>query len=319
MLGLLFLAGLGGGLIRWWRQGWHLTQVVSSRSDYVSALYESTLTAEEYRWPTPWRPNLGQSSFPDAPQIQAKNALFVDLATDKVIYAKAAQEPIPIASLVKVMTAVLALEHTLPEQTIYISRAAAETPENFMGITAGETYTLEELLYGLILPSGNDAAEAIAEGVAGEREVFIDWMNRKAQELGMLNTVLANPSGLNDTDEPFYSTAEDLVILTAYALNNFPLLREIFAAFAYELPSTESHPYLYFENQTNLLTTYPGVKGVKTGYTEEAGLCLITYAENGGHQVLGVILGSTDRRGDAILLLDYSFSQLDVTVAHDLL
>ena len=143
------------------------------------------------------------------------------------------------------------------------------------------------------------------------------WMNIKAKELGLRDTKFINPSGLNNEEELEYSTAYDLAILTKYALNSHPLFAKVVSTFSYTISYSQDHKYLYFENQTNLLTSYPGIGGVKTGYTEEAGLSLVTYAKNEGEEIVGVVLGSIDRRGDMILLLDKSFEVLGVKIDHN--
>jgi D-alanyl-D-alanine carboxypeptidase len=183
-----------------------------------------------------------------------------------------------------------------------------------MYLTTGEVYTLKELLYGLLLNSGNDAAYAIADGVAGDTSTFVEWMNIKAKEIGLENTEFKDPSGLDDNT---YSTAQDLIKLSRYAMKH-DLFREIVKTYNIELTS-DTHKYVYLENATNLLTSYPGVAGVKTGYTEEAGLCLVTYASNNGHEIMGVVLKSIDRKGDMILMLDHGFGTLGVEVHHNLL
>ncbi len=246
------------------------------------------------------------------PETISKAALIVNIGDGEVLYNKNSQEKLKIASLTKIMTAILAMEHNELSETTTISSRAAKTGENTMGLTAGETYTIEELLYGLILNSGNDAAVALAETSAGDVETFVEWMNIKAKELELTNTYFADPSGLNDAT---YSTAQDLARLTRYALK-FTELRKIAATVSYALPSNEDHKYVPLENQTNLLTTYPGVKGFKTGYTEEAGLCLVTYAENNGVELVGVVLNSVDRKGDMVLMLDHAFNRYGISVDH---
>ncbi len=248
------------------------------------------------------------------PDIAGSAGVVVDINEGTILFEKYASKQYKIASLTKIMTAVVALEHKKIDDKLFVSEDAASVGENSMQISAGEIYLLEELLYGLILHSGNDAAYAIAEGVAGDVDTFIDWMNIKAKELGLKNTYFADPSGL---DNATYSTPLDLAKLTRYALKN-PEFKKIVATVEKELAS-DGHKYMYLYNQTNLLTTYPGVKGVKTGFTEEAGLCLVTYAENEGREVVGVVLNSVDRKGDMVLMLDWGFGLLGVEVAHDLL
>lgn len=252
----------------------------------------------------------------DLPNIRAKNAFTIDITTDKVLFDKNSKEKRVIASLTKIMTAVVALEHKKLDEEIVVSHKAANIGENTMGISEGETYTLEDLMYGLVLHSGNDAAYAIAEGTAGNTDKFIYWMNLKASELGLSDTKFFDPSGLDDNT---YSSAYDLAKLTRYALKN-PDFKKIVATLDYEIPYAEGkHKYLFLSNQTNLLRTYPGVHGVKTGYTEAANLCLVTYANNNGHEIIGVVLGSDERKIDMIQMLDYSFGKVGVKVDHPLL
>lgn len=248
----------------------------------------------------------------EQPQITAKAAFVYDITTDKVLYEKNSKERLPVASLVKIATAVVALETKSPTSTIRVSPHAATTGENSMGISAGEIYTLEELLYGLILHSGNDAAEAIAEAVSGTSTQFVEEMNRKGKILGLVDTFFVNPSGLEE-DKSEYSTAYDLAILTKHALS-LPTFAKIAQTVEYDIPYSSNHKHIYLYNQTNLLTSYSGVKGVKTGYTPRAGLCLVTYAENGEHKLIGVILNSERRREEMRELLDYSFAILGIKV-----
>ena len=246
------------------------------------------------------------------PEISGKSGIVVEADSGRVLFDKNSGERLKLASLTKIMTAVVALEHKSLSDKLTVSDKAATIGENAMGISTGEAYTLEELMYGLLLNSGNDAAYAIAEGVAGDSDTFVKWMNMKSAELGLHNTYFADPSGLDDSS---YTTARDLVVLTEYAMR-FSEFRQIVATFSKELPYSDEHKELYLENQTNLLTTYPGDIGVKTGYTEEAGLCLVSYAVNGGKEMIGVVLGSSDRKGDMVLMLDHSFDAVGVHVEH---
>ena len=249
------------------------------------------------------------------PEIVGKSAILVEINSGDILYELNSKEKKPIASLVKIMTAVVALKHKNLDDKVYISKDAASIGENSMLLSAGEVFTLENLLYGLVLHSGNDAAYAIAEEVAGNSDRFVEWMNIKAKELGMNDTKFTDPSGLDDAT---YSTPIDLIKLTRYALKN-PNFRKIASTVEYEIYGSEEHKYIYLYNQTNLLTTYPGVAGIKTGFTEEAGLSLVTYAENGGREVVGVVLNSTDRKGDMIRILDHGFETLGVQIEHNLL
>jgi D-alanyl-D-alanine carboxypeptidase len=137
-------------------------------------------------------------------------------------------------------------------------------------------------------------------------------MNKKAQTLGISDTNFTNPTGL-EGDGNQYTTAYDLLVITNFALSNSPLFNEVVSTFDYHIPYTPLHKEFYLENETNLLTSYPGVKGVKTGYTPEAGLCLVTYLDYSGHKIIGVLLGSENRKKDMKALLDYGLKSEGVT------
>lgn len=286
------------------------TVIVSPLPRYLS---DSNLVKQLSFW-QPKEKNVRASSI-IKPQVSAKAVLLYDTTTDTVLYEKNSKDRMPIASLVKIATAVVALETKEPVAKMRVSANAASVGENSMGATAGEAYTLEELLYGLVLHSGNDAAMTIAEGVSGTSNNFVLDMNRKAKILGLSDTFFVNPSGLEEEEglAGEYSSAHDLVMLTKYALT-LPLFAKVVQTFEYHIPAATEHKQLDLYNQTNLLTTYPGVKGVKTGFTPSSGLCLVTYAENGGHKIIGVILNSQQRREEMKELLDYSFSVLGVHV-----
>ncbi len=237
------------------------------------------------------------------PEISAKSALVYDLTKDKVLFEKNPKEKLPMASLTKIMTAVVAIENK-KDGRAYIVEEKDLVGENSMGLSFGEALSLEELLYGLILHSGNDAAETLASNFPGGRSVFIDAMNNKVKSLGLSDTYFTNPSGL-EGDGNQHSTAYDLLVTTKFAME-FPLFRKIVGTFSYSIPETPTHKEYVLENQTNLLSSYPGVLGVKDGYTPEAGLCLITYLEYGGRKIVGIILGSDNRREEMKELLDFS-------------
>jgi len=259
-----------------------------------------------------WKPNLNnqiKSNF-KKPEVTASSVLIYDLTIDKAIFLKDPKEKLPMASLTKIITAVIALENKKIDNK-YIVRSEDLVGEDTMGLTEGEVLTLEELLYGLILHSANDAAETIANNYDGGREKFIEAMNKKAKSLGLINTNFTNPSGL-EGDGNQYTTAYDLLVITRFAIMNFPLFNKIISTVDYTLPYSRNHKEIYLENETNLLTSYPGVRGVKTGYTPEAGFCLVTYLDYGGHKIIGILLNSSNRRDEMKELLDYSLKSLGV-------
>ncbi|MBI2414291.1 D-alanyl-D-alanine carboxypeptidase [candidate division WWE3 bacterium] len=289
-----------------------ITGLVKEQQIDSKKLYDQTIV-DTYDPEPNWQPQ-EEIGTANEPFISGTAGFLIDINSGNIVFSKNPNEKLPIASLTKIMTAVVALEHKKLGEKIYVSQEADEVGENSMNLDYGEIYSLEELMYGLILNSGNDAAYAIAIGVAGDKSRFVDWMNIKAKELGLTDSVFTDPSGLDDGN---MSSVADLTKLTRYALKN-PTFRKIVATLQYEISDTNDHKYIYLENQTNLLSSYPGVAGVKTGYTEVAGLCLVTYASNDGKELVGAVLGSGDRKGDMILMLDHGFNTLGVNVVHNL-
>jgi D-alanyl-D-alanine carboxypeptidase (penicillin-binding protein 5/6) len=264
-----------------------------------------------------WQPDLTvKKSSQKELNLTAHAALSYDTSTNTMLYAKNIDERLPIASLTKRKTEVIHLENLNLNDEITVSKSAATIGEDSMGLTTGEKFKLEDLLYGLVLNSGNDAAEAIAQGSKFNRADYVHLMNKKAEDLGLSNTRFTNPTGLQGDGEQ-YSTAKELLVLTRYALQKEEFAK-IAATYEHDIPASENHKAYTLYNETNLLTTYPGVKGVKTGYTYEAGMCLVTYLDYKGHTIIAILLNSNDRRGEMKELLDYSLKSLDVTPpAHD--
>lgn len=246
------------------------------------------------------------------PIITAEAAFFVETKTGKVLYEKNIHKKLSIASLVKIMTTIITLENKTYSDELKVSQRAADIEPDKMMLEAGEKLTIEELLQGLFLVSANDASEVLAEGVTGRREEFINLMNSKAKILGMNNTLFLNPSGLEEDFDKQYSTAYDVALMARFAISHFPNLLEITSKSHIYISETKTHQEYDLYSGINLLTTYPGVIGFKTGYTPEAGLTLVTIARIDGKEVLGVLLNSVERRDDAKALLDYSFEALEL-------
>ena len=246
----------------------------------------------------------------DAPKISAKAALFIETKDGKVLFSKNPNLKLPIASLVKVMTALIALEHKNLNDKFVVSQRAADMEPDKMLLIAGERLTLKELLYGIFLISANDAAEVLAEGTTGDRGEFLKLMNEKSKQLGMNSSLFVNPTGLDEDSGNSYSTAYDLALLTRYSVRNYPEVVDISKTEHIYFPITQEHQDYDMYSGINLLTTYPGVVGFKTGYTPEAGYTLITLARQNGHEVIGVLLNSDYRRDEAKELLDHSFRKL---------
>lgn len=232
------------------------------------------------------------------PPMQAVAAILVDVRSGEVLVAQNEHQRLPPASTTKIMTALLALERGNIDDVVtvgnevYVEGARA-------GLVPGEALTLRDLLYALLLPSGNDAAMAIAQHIAGSEDDFVALMNSRAQELGLADTHFANPHGLDAPDH--YSSAYDLQRLALAALAN-PAFARIVAT--REITVGTHH----WVNRNGLLGNYFGADGVKTGTTEGAGECLVASATRDGSQALAVVLGSTDRYADARTLLDYYYA-----------
>ncbi|MBU0708622.1 D-alanyl-D-alanine carboxypeptidase [Patescibacteria group bacterium] len=260
-----------------------------------------------------WNPQIeNHSSVNDANIFQQaiSSALSIDFNTQAVHYSLNPHKQLPIASLTKIMTAAVTLDHSSLNTSITVPPEATELPpdSSIMGVTPTEIYSVEELLYGLLLPSGNDAAKTLAIGLAGTEDQFVYWMNRKAKSLGLNNTHFANASGLDSSNN--YSTAYDLAILSHYVLTRYPVVNQIVASRQYEIPHTENHKYLFFGNFNDLMLAYEGIDGVKPGNTEEAGSCLIATATKNNRRIIAIVLGATYRNLAAIKLLDLGFEEM---------
>ena len=232
------------------------------------------------------------------PPLNAPAALLGDYDTNQPLAGLDARRPRAMASITKIMTALLVLERANLADRVVVSPTAL-VGESSMGLVAGEVLTVEDLLWGLLLVSGNDAAMALAEHVAGSDTMFVQLMNERAAQLGMTNTRFANPHGLDAPEH--YGSAYDLWLLTQEALRN-PLFREIVAT-----PSRAVAGSQLF-NRNELLNVYPGADGVKTGTTVAAGESLVASVSRDGHRAVAVILGSQDRYSDARALFAHYFA-----------
>lgn len=235
-----------------------------------------------------------------APEVSASSAILVDADSGRVLYEKNAYEQRSIASITKLMTALVAVECGLdPDKKLTIRQEWTGIEGSSMYLKAGEELTLRELLYGLLLASGNDAAVAIAGCCGGDVETFVSYMNDKAQELGMADTHFANPNGLDDPEH--YSTAADMALL-GRAVMEQPLLAEIVATGSATVAGRS------LTNHNKLLWQYEGCIGLKTGYTDEAGRTLVSCAQCNGQRLIAVTLNAPDDWRDHTALFDYGFA-----------
>lgn len=232
------------------------------------------------------------------PALSARAAILYDVDAGQILYELNAHQRLAPASTAKIATALITLKHAGLQQRITVG-AEVEVAGTRVGLTPGDVATVEKLLYALLLNSGNDAAAALAVGIGGTEDQFVLWMNQLAAGLGLQDTHFVNPHGLDAPDQ--YSSAYDLMVLARTALEN-PIFASMVATKATSLDGWS------FMNTNELLGEYPGVDGVKTGTSDEAGQCLVVSATRHGHRVIAVVLGATDRYADARALLDYYYT-----------
>lgn len=230
--------------------------------------------------------------------VSAKAAILMHADSGRVLYEKNADEHMLIASTTKIMTAIVVLEHCELDDLVEVDSRSAGIEGSSMYLKAGESYTVEDLLYGLLLVSGNDAASALALHVADSMEEFAELMNAKAAELGMTESSFKNAHGLDE--EGHYSTARDMAKLAAYCMGN-----EDFARIAGTVSHTVGEQTLV--NHNRLLREYDGCLGLKTGYTMAAGRTLVTCAERDGARYVCVTLNDPDDWDDHKALYDWAF------------
>jgi len=234
----------------------------------------------------------------------AHASALIDVASGRILYSYRGDEPMLIASLTKIMTAIVAIEQGDLTDVIKVNRSAVGKEGSSVYLREGQEMTLHHMLYGLMLRSGNDAAAAIAEHVGGTEEGFVYMMNLKAAELGLENTSFKNPHGLDAEDH--YSSANDLAKLTAYALRN-PAFREIVSTRVKRVPNSEEKWDHVWYNKNKMLALYEGADGVKTGYTKAAGRGLVSSATRDGRQLAAVTINDGSDWVDHARLLDWGF------------
>lgn len=239
------------------------------------------------------------------PDIGARSAILVDAKNGAILYEKNAFLQMDPASLTKMMTGLLVIEHGHLSRVVSVSQRAANTPGSSLHISRADRYTRLDLLKGLLLRSGNDASVALAESEAGSVEQFVAEMNVKAQELGAFNTSFENTHGL--TRPGHYSSAYDLSLIARTALR-LPLFQEIVRSPETKITEISRHRTRSINSTNQLLYGFPGADGVKTGTTSAAGKCLVASATRENRQLIAVVLNSPDRWGDAGRLLNWGFA-----------
>ncbi|MCB2224656.1 MAG: serine hydrolase [Actinobacteria bacterium] len=241
------------------------------------------------------------------PDLNAVSWVLEILDPDTEIVAVNGDLQRAMASVTKVMTAILVVENTQPSEKVEISARAAGTPIGYTGqpeVNQGENWTVEELLADLLVQSGNDAAVALAEHVAGSVDLFVEMMNAKASSLGMRSTSFANPNGLDSAQH--FSSARDLVKMGRAAIGYDRILAvTTIKAITFQPTSRRE---MAVTNTNRLLGVFPGVRGIKTGDTNAAGRVLLAYQEYGARRVLSVVMGTSDHYGETARLLAYGMT-----------
>ncbi|MBI2617783.1 D-alanyl-D-alanine carboxypeptidase [Candidatus Gottesmanbacteria bacterium] len=249
----------------------------------------------------------------------------MDRDTRELLYGKNLTGRLPLASLAKVMTSIVAIEKAPFDLLTTVSLSAAQVGEASMGLSSGEKVTIEELLYGSMLPSGNDASEVLSEsvgkymlGIGQEvtdggvaRKTFLNSMNEKAQALGMFDTYFFNPTGLDEEEKEksSFSTVLDLLALTNYALGNETFAKIVETSFV-QFPYKDGyHKAFYLQNILSLSQAFDGIKGVKPGNSIFAKETLISYIERDGRRLITVILGSNHTRDDVLTIYKQIFPE----------
>jgi D-alanyl-D-alanine carboxypeptidase (penicillin-binding protein 5/6) len=224
----------------------------------------------------------------------ASSYIVINYDTGKVLAEKNAAAKVPIASLTKIMTSVVSLDIAPPSSMFAVSSYASQIEPTKIGVTPGESLSLDELLHAGLMTSANDAIQVIAEGinhmVGGD--VFIQAMNEKAKYLGLIHTSFTNPQGFDNPDHG--SSAEDLAVLSEYAMTHYPLVADIAKTDYLHLPATSTHKQYDLYNWNGLLDVYPGIFGLKIGNTDAAQTTMVVGATRNGERVLVVLLGAPD-------------------------
>lgn len=243
----------------------------------------------------------------EEPAVTAKGAVLMEVGAGRILWSRNGEERLPMASTTKIMTALLTLEQPGLDEVFTVNAQAIRVEGTSMGLTEGSQATLRTLAAGMLLASGNDAANAAAVRVAGTQADFVMMMNRRAAQLGMKDTNFETPSGLDG--QSHYSTAADMALLARAALEN-PDFRSLCSQTNLEL-CYGNPPYdRWLANHNRLLKEYPGCIGLKTGFTKKAGRCLVSAAEREGVTLICVTLSDPNDWRDHTALLDWGFSRV---------
>lgn len=236
--------------------------------------------------------------------ISASSAVLLVSGSNEVLFEKSAYEKRPMASTTKIMSSIIAIESGRLDEEITVTQEMTSVEGTSMGLLPNDRVSVSELVYGMLLSSGNDAANATAVTIAGSTDAFVSMMNDKAKQIGMRSTHFATPSGLDADDH--YSTAYDMALLGSYAIENEQFLEICSSSSA--VVDYGNPPYKRrLTNHNKLLKIYDGAIGIKTGFTKKSGRCLVSAAERDGVTLICVTLNDADDWNDHKKLLDYGF------------
>ena len=284
----------------------------------TSVLHAQPMAEADFAYKTAWKqqPILSVQPLPQTNdeesrvEITAQSAIAIDLNSGKILYEKNAEQKRPIASLTKLMTGLIISEEETPYTVIEVSQNAAGTEGSTIFLNAGERITIKDLVYGMMIASGNDSAMALAEYNAGSISNFVKKMNLRAEKLGLKDTHYSNPMGFDN--EQNFSTARDVALLSMYVLqNDFLTTPANLERYEIESKSGILHEFVSTNELLNKTLNVPGVyvEGLKTGRTPEAGECLVTIAtDKDNNRILTVVLASEDRFQDTQNLIEWAYT-----------
>ena len=242
------------------------------------------------------------------PAISAQSAILVDSETNQVLFEKNADAKRAPASTTKLMTAILLVENCRLDEKVKAPKGVEQIPSSSLHLKPGEQLNVHDLLHAILLRSANDAAVVAGKQVAGSVPAFVKMMNKRAAEMGATNTHFVNPNGLNA--EGHYSTARDLALIGKRAIH-FPIINRVVGKRSCTISRSMDREDVYLRNRSHFLRRYPGADGIKTGYTREAGQCLVASATRDGWRLVAVVLKSDNNADDAAALMNYGFANFE--------
>lgn len=243
------------------------------------------------------------------PAVSGSSAILMDVTTGTILYQKNIHQQMEPASTTKILTAIVAIENGDLNSKTTVSKNAARIEGSSIWLSQGEVQTLEDLLYGVLLSSGNDASVAVAEHIAGNQEQFVAMLNEKAIAIGAKESKFANPHGLPESSH--LTTVNDMALITRYALHN-PVFAKMVSTKQHVIPWPGNDWDRSMTNHNKLLWRFEGADGVKTGYTRSAGHCLVASATKDSHQLLAVVFKSQDMYADCTALLEWGFANFEL-------